>query len=256
MKSTRKMAKTLLREGCKKLLAFISLSLLLSIPPLSTGCRSTKDSPSSNTNQQTNEKLSSNNASGDDTKGLGMPKLESGEVWISSIPVGLKLYVANHAIPKTPDESNYKGITPQKFKLDGGKYKFAIVVKKDSRAAFDPTLSQIKMTPLAGGELSIEYSFEKKTDDPLTMIVLATPKDISLDSLNKYYPQGNNFDFRDEEVRSIFRTIGVSDVDANKAIPLLHRNGKVIIAKERGVTILERSTQNYWRVRQFPRNSA
>ncbi|HEV8611016.1 MAG TPA: hypothetical protein VGS98_13250 [Thermoanaerobaculia bacterium] len=174
----------------------------------------------------------------------GFPKLRPGQLWISSVPVGLEVYLG----PKV--DGKPIGRTP--LLLDARTAGAPVTVdmpKKGYGAKLPDQLDLVDFTAETthsivhkDGEVVTDLSRALTYRSPLhkpTLIALFQPRSAELSEWARRYPPGRNFSFREERVRKDLAGRGVPSVQVDLGIELLHRGGKVALPGRDGWLIAE-----------------
>jgi hypothetical protein len=177
----------------------------------------------------------------------GFPRLAPGQLWVSSVPVGLEVRVGEDlkvkAIGRTPlvlnarDVGPYVTVTIRKNE-SGGKL-------PDQLDFADFTIARTSSTALkdegSGKVVDVDRSVTYKVELPVkqTVIALFQSKHLSPSDLARLYPPGSNFRFSDEIVRKSLEGRGVSSGFIRAGIPLLHRGGKIALPSSDGWLVVE-----------------
>jgi len=176
----------------------------------------------------------------------GIPRLAPGQVWVSSVPVGLEVRLGEvpngKAIGRTPlilnprQAGSYVTVTIQKEEAGGklpDQLDFAdFTAAKTYSAAF----AEEKTGKVHDVNRSITYKIEPEKQ---SVIALFQTKHHRLIDLARLYPSGSNFRFSDEIIRASLAGRGVSSELIRAVIPLLHRGGKIALPSKDGWLVLE-----------------
>ncbi len=177
----------------------------------------------------------------------GDPRLARGQLWVSSVPVGLEVRAGED--PK----SKPIGRTPLVLKAqDVRPYVTVTIQKSDARgklphqldlADFTSTRTNSSMwkDELTGKveDLDRSITYKVRLPEKQTVIALFQTKHLSLADLPGLYPPGSNFRFSDEIIRKSLEQRGVSPEFIRAGIPLLHRGGKIALPSNQGWLVLE-----------------
>jgi hypothetical protein len=177
----------------------------------------------------------------------GIPRLAPGQLWVSSVPVGLEVRLAEDprgkVIGRTPlvvdarQAGSYVTVTIQK-KDFGGKVPLQLdladltTAKTHSAGIQDEHTGKVEYA-----DCSLTYRI--RLPEKQTVIALFQTKHLPLPELERLYPPGSNFRFSDEIVRASLVGRGVSREFIRAGIPLLHRGGKVAVPGKEGWLVLE-----------------
>jgi len=179
----------------------------------------------------------------------GFPRLAPGQLWVSSVPVGLEVRVGEYpkgkAIGRTPLVLNAR---------DVGLYVTVTIRKNESGGKLpnqldfaDFTVARTHSTALrdevSGKVDDVDRSITYKVRLPVkqTVIALFQSKHLLLSDLARLYPPGSNFRFSDEIIRRSLEGRGVSPEFIRAGIPLLHRGGKIALPSSEGWLVVEAS---------------
>jgi hypothetical protein len=178
--------------------------------------------------------------------GPGIPKLAPGQLWVSSVPVGLEVRLGDDprvkAVGRTPlvlkssDATRYVTVTIQKSEA-GGKVPAQIdladftAAKNFSAGTRDEATGKVEYA-----DCSLAY--RTRPDNP-AVIALFQTKHQAIPELERLYPPGSNFRFSDDVTRKSLVGRGVSAEFVRAAISLLHRGGKVAVPSKEGWLVLE-----------------
>lgn len=177
----------------------------------------------------------------------GVPKLRPGELWVSSIPVGLEVRVGEFpkgkAIGRTPlvlkasDVGQYVTVTLSKAEAGGN--------LPDQMKLADFTYARTHTNGWkeehTGRIVELDRAITYKVRLPMkqTVIALFQAKDVPIRDLARLYPPGLNFRFSDEIVRKSLEQRGVSREIIRTGMPLLHRGGKIAVPSKEGWLVVE-----------------
>jgi len=214
------------------------------------------------------QKSSTSSVGKDDTRTLS----------ILSIPAGLKVYLMpDTGLTDTKgeewiqiatshpsiDQRFYKGTTPVVLQnITSGKYFLGITplkfLDRTRLSEIDETLpvkAYVSSSPIDPNSTNtsgaVIYSITKVDSIGQRFIVLATPQDMILDSLDSVYPTKSMFSFdevklakeltEDKRITSVF-----SEPEIQKTIALLRRGGKVRLVKSNRKVIIEILPDGKW----------
>ncbi len=174
----------------------------------------------------------------------GFPRLAPGQIWVSSVPVGLEVRVGENLGSKPV------GRTPLVLKRqDVGRSLSVSIGKKQFGGVLPDQKSLIDFTGKSSHSLLKRY--ETKVDDlgraityelppgKQTVIALFQSRDWSLSELAPLYPRGSNFRFSEADIRKRLEEKGVTPEYVRTGIQLLHRGGKVALPGREGWLIAE-----------------
>jgi hypothetical protein len=176
----------------------------------------------------------------------GIPRLAPGQVWISSVPVGLEVRSGEN-----PRAKNVLGRTPIVLNgRDVGRSVTVSILKKEYGGELPDQISLIdfssKTTHSIGEQsgtkvedLGRAITYELHLPGKQTVIALFQSRDASLSEVARLYPPGSNFRFSDAVVGKRLAQKGVPPEYVRTGIRLLHRGGKVALPGGRGWLIAE-----------------
>lgn len=174
----------------------------------------------------------------------GIPKLGPGQLWISSIPVGLEVY------PGPKVEGKPAGRTPVILDAKSVGPKVTIALrKKEGEPALPDQSELIDFTAETNTSMWIRdagidtdigraLTYRVDTGRP-TLIALFQSRTSTLTDWARRYPSARNFTFRDKTVRKDLSGRGVPTSYLDLAIGLLHRGGKIALPARDGWVIAE-----------------
>jgi len=176
----------------------------------------------------------------------GIPRLAPGQVWVTSVPVGLEVRVGedprSKAVGRTPlvlkagQAGSFVTVTIQKTEA-GGKLPTQLDLADFTAEKTGSTAFRDEITgKVEDVDRSITY---KVRPDKPTVIALFQTKRLANADLARLYPPGSNFPFSDEIIRASLKGRGVSPGLIRAAIPLLHRGGKIAVSSKDGWLVLE-----------------
>jgi hypothetical protein len=180
----------------------------------------------------------------------GIPRLGPGEVWVSSVPVGLEVRAG-----EDPNAKKVLGRTPLVVNArDVGRFVTVRVEKKEYGGELPSQVDLADLTaktthstviqrgPEGTGPASVDFArgltFEIGPERK-TVIALFQGRSQSLDSIRRLYPRGTNFQFRDDEARKTLAGKAVPEAFIGLGIELLHRGGKVALPGGNGWLVAE-----------------
>jgi hypothetical protein len=175
----------------------------------------------------------------------GFPKIPAGKVWISSIPVGLDVYLAPQPQGKPV------GRTP--LLLDAPKTAGPVTVSMPKKKYGDDLPEQTDLVDFTSqtthsvghrdGDVAVDLSrgltYRLDPASKRTLIALFQSRSIGLSDWARRYPPGRNFSFRDDAVRKDLAGRGVPSVQVDLGIQLLHRGGKIALTGADGWLVAE-----------------
>ena len=177
----------------------------------------------------------------------GIPRLAPGQLWVSSVPVGLEVRLGedpnSKAIGRTPLVLNPRQagshVTVTIYKTEaGGKLPDQLDLADFTAAkTYSAALADEKTGKVTDVNRSITYKVELPKKQ--SVIALFQTKHHTLTDLDRLYPRGSNFRFSDEIIRASLAGRGVSPDFIRAGIPLLHRGGKVALPSSQGWLVLE-----------------
>ena len=135
------------------------------------------------------------------------PHLEPDQVWVSSVPAGLRLYVDGAA-----EEKFLKGLTPQSVSLAPGPHTVTVVTAPGVEPIVDRSrgLIEASRVPLPDGAIAVSVGI-KQPEKPLSVIVLAYPEGVTHDRLGDHYPRDVMFAPPPGGRAAIYGMMGVPD---------------------------------------------
>jgi len=177
----------------------------------------------------------------------GIPKLAPGQLWVSSVPVGLEVRLGedpkSKAIGRTPlvlnarEASSYVTVTIQKNE-SAGKLPTQLDLADFTAARTHSTALRDERTGKVE-DVDRSVTYKVRLPEKHTVIALFQTKQLPLSDLARLYPPGSNFRFSDEIVRKSLEGRGVSPEFIRAGIPLLHRGGKIALPSSQGWLVLE-----------------
>jgi hypothetical protein len=186
-------------------------------------------------------------AVGKDTRvRYGIPKLGPGELWVSSVPVGLEVWIGEYpkgkSVGRTPlvlrasDVGSQVTVVLQKSEFDG-----ELPIQFDF---VDYTALTTHSTKDALSDTDMSRGLTYRVDSAKKPIVIALfqPRSDPLSDWARRYPPGSNFRFSENPVRRDLGARGVRDEYVRLGVELLHRGGKVALPGSKGWLIAEVTT--------------
>jgi hypothetical protein len=170
----------------------------------------------------------------------GIPKLAPGQLWVSSVPVGLEVHSGDSPTPRkvlgrTPlvlkarDLDRYVTVTIQKGEF-GGELPNMLAFLDFTCRMTHSTVWQDKnaegKTVQEDRARAITYNVRP---DKLAIIALFQTKDHSFADLERLYPPGSNFRFSDQGLHERLAQKGVPPEFISAGIRFLHRGGKIAL---------------------------
>jgi hypothetical protein len=169
----------------------------------------------------------------------GVPKLRPGQLWISSVPIGLEVYpgakTEGKPVGRTPLILDAKSVGPQ----------VTVVLRKEKDGAALPDQTDfIDFTSEtnhsmwirdAGVDTDVGRGLTYRVDPQRqTLIALFQSRSGNLTDWARQYPPGRNFSFGEKAARNDLAKRGVPALYVDLAIDLLHRGGKVALPARDG----------------------
>jgi hypothetical protein len=194
----------------------------------------------------------------------GIPNLKPNEVWVSSIPLNLKVYVAEQEANIVSDKY-FVGRTPLVINLKTSRCFVACVAEDiaDSFAELErgyifsvqklmdvtakSAIGKMFVDATGKGKFEAILIYEIDYSKAQTLIALFQPRGISFDKLVSLYPAGNNFSFDEATLRQTIAQYNISQSEVDEAIKLLHRGGKIAIETKEGIAVIEMFGINRWK---------
>jgi hypothetical protein len=175
-----------------------------------------------------------------------MPKIPAGKFWITSVPVGLEVYLGAKPVGKpvgrTPILLDAKRVgtevTVRLSKAEESKIPIQEDLVEFTSQTTHGELTQDEKTG-ARSPVAVSLTYGVVPARKQTLIALFQPKSASLKDWARRYPSGRNFSFREEQVRKDLKTRGVAPVFFDVGIDLLRRGGKVGLVGKDGWVIYE-----------------
>jgi len=175
-----------------------------------------------------------------------VPELKENQIWITSIPVGLKVYISNNEEDIYSNEDKLKGRTPYIMDLNPDNIYLAICLDDADKLSGDiysisaeKVVNQIVVKDGKGKFLSYKIYNLKDYKDKI-LISLFHFKQLSLNQMSFLYPQGKYFEFDKEFARKeILENSKLSSEEIDLVIDLLSRGGKVFLNCQSGLCSIE-----------------
>jgi hypothetical protein len=181
----------------------------------------------------------------------GFPELGEDEMWVSSVPTGLDVYVGSDT-ETLIEPGNIIGTTPLIFKRTE-EHKFVAVAPEDIDAQWadkliDPHPEKLERTTADIFASSVTYKIVE--DEGERRLIIAFVYDLekldrntlislfqwSKDPLSTYediFPKEETFRFDEETMRMALSNLGITDeATVSKAMEYLRRGGKVAVNRE------------------------
>lgn len=176
----------------------------------------------------------------------GFPHLAPGQLWVSSVPVGLEVRIGEDpngkkVIGRTPlvlnppdvgshvtvsvHETEYGGALPQQIDM------LDIAAKNTHSTAIDYGTYKT--------DVSRALTFKVPLPGKNSVIALFQSKQLSLKQAERLYPRGSNFRFSHDVVEKQLAAKGVPPDFIRAGIRLLERGGKVALPGARGWLLAE-----------------
>lgn len=196
-----------------------------------------------------------------------IPTLGPDQLWISSVPVGLPVYVSESIEAKISDK-NFVGRTPTVVELEPGRRVVTVMMEdfmdelkkrglvevgevKVPEVWYDVSAySRIKMIrtdPQAGGHFDVGFTYLLR-DEQKVLIALFQPENVPLDKLASLYPPGRNFVFDESAVAQELRERGIESPTTETALALLRRGGKIGLDGKTGAFVVMITGDNTFEV--------
>jgi len=171
----------------------------------------------------------------------GIPTLKPGQLWVSSVPVGLEVYVGDHP------EGKPVGRTPVVLDVGSVGSHVTVSVQKSEyggqlpsqRDLIDFSAERSHSLTIRNEDVSRALTYKVDSQKKQTVIALFQPRSVSLSDMSRFYPQGSNFRFRESLVRRELAAKGVPPEYVRRGIRLLHRGGKIALPGRDGWLVAE-----------------
>jgi len=189
----------------------------------------------------------------------GIPKLAPGQLWVSSVPVGLEVRSG-----EDPDAKPVLGRTPLVVnRRKVGRYVTVSIHKKKYGGKLPNQIDLVDFSGKSTHSIRIQYgtsvedlgraiTYEVHPPGKQTVIALFQSRDASLSELARLYPPGSNFQFSDAVVGKRLAQKGVPPEYVRTGIRLLHRGGKVALPGLGGWLIAEVSSSGQVELLEAP----
>ncbi len=195
------------------------------------------------------------------TAKLGIPELSAGQVWISSIPLGLRAYVTVGS-----EAEKFVGTTPVVASVKEGPFKVMVEIPVEQLPVTLPSPltpdffldesadtvgdSYKQMEGEIRRTLELQYRLEYPKDK--TVIALFHPRNMGLADFERFYPDGTNFALEEFE-QLLSDRLGAEDITENNkdiALDRLRRGGIVTLYANGWLTIVVRGPKSFDIVRR------
>jgi hypothetical protein len=174
----------------------------------------------------------------------GIPKLKPGQLWVSSVPVGLEVYIGKRQVGKPagrtplllPSARKVSDVTvvlpkPKDGELPG-QFDFA-----DYTAATTTAKTHVEGQVTVDVSRALTYAVDAGKKP--TLIALFQSKSASLSDWARRYPPGSNFRFPEDRTRRDLVARGVPPDFVDLGIQLLQKGGKVSLPTGKGWIVAE-----------------
>lgn len=179
----------------------------------------------------------------------GIPRLAPGQLWVSSVPVGLDVHLGD-----SPTPQKVHGHTPLVLKIrDVDRYVTVTIHPEEFGGKLPNVMAFLDFTSWKThstfwrGENAEGKTVDEDRSRALTykigpakptIIALFHTREHTPADLDRLYPPGSNFRFSDPALRSRLAKKGVPPDFIASGIQLLHRGGKVVLPSAQGVSLL------------------
>ena len=195
------------------------------------------------------------------TSRYGIPRLAPGQLWVSSVPVGLEVRLGENLgskpIGRTPLVVEGRNV---------GRYLSVSIGKKKYGGTLPDQTSLIDFSGKTTHSIGKRYGTDVEDlgraityelqPGKQTLIALFQSRDSSLSELARLYPPGSNFRFADAGVKKRLEEKGVPPDYVRTGIRLLHRGGKIALPGRRGWLIAEVSSSGEVDLLDWPASPA
>lgn len=176
----------------------------------------------------------------------GIPRLAPGQVWVSSVPLGLEVRAGEDPMGK-----KVLGRTPLVVSArDLGPFVTVSIQRKEyggelpsQTDLLDLSAKTTHSTVIRNGtvdeDLARALTYKVRLPGKQTVIALFQSRSLPLAAIDRFYPPGTNFRFSDEVVRKMLARKGVPTDFVPTGIRLLHRGGKVALPGRDGWLVAE-----------------
>jgi hypothetical protein len=183
----------------------------------------------------------------------GIPRLEPGQLWVSSVPVGLEVRSGDN-----PNVKKVLGRTPLILNArDVDRYVTVTIQKKQYLGTLPDQMDFLDFSAKTTHSMTIQHppdgedkgrptedvaraiTYELHLPDRQTVIALFQSRDLSLSDLARFYPAGSNFRFSDQGLQKRLAQKGVPSEFIFQGMRLLHRGGKVALPGTHGWLIAQ-----------------
>ena len=176
----------------------------------------------------------------------GIPRLAPGQLWVSSVPVGLEVHAGDSPMPhkvlgRTPlvlnarDLDRYVTVTIQKKEFGRELPNLMGFLDFSARATHSNVWQgENERGAKVEEDRSRAITYDVRLPDRPTLIALFQTKEQTPAELDRLYPPGSNFRFSEEALRRRLAKKGVPADFISSGIQLLHRGGKVALPGAQG----------------------
>lgn len=176
----------------------------------------------------------------------GIPRLAPGQIWVSSVPLGLEVRVGQDPIGKkvlgrTPlvvsarELGSFVTVSIQRKEYGGDLPSQTDLLDFTSKTNHSTIIRKDNVDEDVGRALTYEVRLPGKQ----TVIALFQPRNLPLTAIGRFYPPGRNFQFSDDAVRKMLASRGIPPDFILTGIRLLHRGGKVALPGRDGWLVAE-----------------
>lgn len=176
----------------------------------------------------------------------GIPRLAPGQLWVSSIPVGLEVRlgespISGKVLGRTPlvvDSADVGPfVTVSLFREEYG----ADLPHQRDLADFSAKTNHSSVHQVDGKEEDLlrAITYEVKLPSRQTIIALFQARSLPLSQVARLYPPGSSFSFSDADVSRRLADAGVARESIPDALRLLHRGGKVALPAGENFVVAE-----------------
>ncbi len=178
----------------------------------------------------------------------GIPRLAPGQVWVTSVPVGLEVRSGDN-----PNVKKVLGRTPLILNArDVDRYVTVSIQKKQYLGTLPDQMEFLDFSAKTTHNMTIQHppdaedkgrpaedvaraiTYELHLPDRQTVIALFQSRSLSLSDLARLYPAGSNFRFSDQALQKRLALKGVPPEFISAGIRLLHRGGKIALPRAQG----------------------
>lgn len=180
------------------------------------------------------------------TPRYGIQRLAPGQLWVSSVPVGLEVHSGDSPMPqkvlgRTPlvlnarDVDRYVTVTIPKEKFGRELPNLMAFLDFSARATHSNVFQgQNDRGEKVEEDRSRAITYDVRLPEKQTIIALFQTKEHTPSDLDRLYPPGSNFQFSDEALRRRLAQKGVPPDLISSGIRLLHRGGKIALPGPQG----------------------